>query len=312
MKGFKNNILLSFLFGSMLISLNGCSFAFTTNYIYQNGEKYVAGDREITDKIENIDIDYMSGDVKLIASETNTVSIKETSKKQLDDKRKVHTWVDGNTLYVRYCESSKKLDLNNLEKNLEITIPKDVKLTDTKIKASSGNVTCKGFEADKVNVYVSSGDISADFDTKDIKMHASSGDITLNQTGDSDDISVDTSSGDINATMQDVTYLTSSASSGNITLSANKINDFSSRTSSGINEFHFAETPENTNIHSSSGKVTIYLPENADLTADLDSSADDVYFDLPFEKTSDSFICGNGSNKMKVHTSSGDIYIKKN
>lgn len=49
----------------MMGCLSGCSFWQVTNYVYQNGEKYTAGDRSIMEKIETIDIDYLDGDVPL-------------------------------------------------------------------------------------------------------------------------------------------------------------------------------------------------------------------------------------------------------
>ena len=60
-------------------ALAGCSYTFKTSYIYDNGENYTAGDREITEKVEEINIDYVSGDVKLKLTDSKNVSIKETS-----------------------------------------------------------------------------------------------------------------------------------------------------------------------------------------------------------------------------------------
>ena len=109
--------------------------------------------------------------------------MKETSAKELDDKRKVHTWVDGTTLYVRYCASAKGLDLNNLNKKLDIQIPADCRLENLKVDVSSGDFTGKEFEANGVNVYASSGDVEVVCGAKDIEIKTSSGDITLTQHG---------------------------------------------------------------------------------------------------------------------------------
>ena len=59
------------------LCLSGCSFGIfnTFNYTYENADKYTAGDREIDDKITSINIDYISGDVKVKGSDTDTVSI---------------------------------------------------------------------------------------------------------------------------------------------------------------------------------------------------------------------------------------------
>ena len=128
------------------LCLTGCSFGVfnTFTYTYDNSEKYTAGDREIDDKITAIDIDYVSGDVTLNGSDTDKVTVKETSNKDLDDAHKVHTWVDGSTLYVRYCESAKSINFNNINKKLELSIPGAQELDNLNVKISSGDLKCSG------------------------------------------------------------------------------------------------------------------------------------------------------------------------
>ena len=111
--------------------------------------------------------------------------------------------------------------------------------------------------------------------------------------------------------MEDADKLDLSASSGSITVNANRVNEFKSVTSSGDNVFRFKETPSTTDISASSGEVTIYLPKDADLDANLKPSSGKLFYDLEFKKDGDSYVSGKGSNQMKVHTSSGDINIKK-
>ena len=251
--------------------LSGCSFQTKTNYRYQNGEKYTAGDREITEKIETIDIHYMSGDIQFIGSDSDKVTIKETSAKQLDDKRKVHTWVDGTTLYVRYCASADGLEIFNLEKHLEITVPEGVKLGDVRIDVSSGDVEARGFETENMNVSLSSGDLDLDCVAKKYNIKASSGRVNLTQRGECDDLSIQTSSGEIT-----------------------------------LNAESFAKA----DIEASSGDVTIYLPEDYGFTADVDMSSGKLYYEHALAKDGDRYICGDGSSQLKLETSSGDINLK--
>ena len=136
-----NRFFASIVVAAMMLGVCGCSNSeievldiTKTNYLYDNGDKYEAGDRDITEKIESINIAYMSGEVVMTETDADVVSIKETSNKELDDKRKVHTWVDGSTLYVRYCASAKGLELNNLDKKLTIDIPKNIELSDVKLE----------------------------------------------------------------------------------------------------------------------------------------------------------------------------------
>lgn len=290
--------------------LSGCNFGWKTNYIYENGDKYTAGDRTISEKIETIDVDYMSGDVTLIGTDGDTVTIKETSKKQLSDKQKVHTWVDGTTLYVRFCASAKGLDLNNLDKNLEISIPKDMALKVIKADVSSGDVTFQNFESDSVDVHASSGDLNIACAAKNVKISASSGDITLTQRGDSDEISLKTSSGKVRADLENAAKLNISVSSGGVSVKASEVREIKAKVSSGSSEYCLANAPANMDIDSSSGNVTIYLPEQVDLTAEFSVSSGKVNYDQAFSKNGKLYVCGTGANQMKIHVSSGDVTVK--
>jgi len=296
---------------ALTLCLSGCNFGLQTNYIYKDGEKYTAGDRQITEKIETIDIDYLSGDVTLTGTDSDVVTVKETSAKDLDEKRKVHTWVDGTTLYVRYCASAKGLDLNNLNKKLEIQIPSDCQLENLKVDVSSGDFTGKGFEANGVNVYASSGDVEVSCGAKDIEIKTSSGDITLTQHGESDSIKVHASSGHVTAKVEDAKKVDSYVSSGKLLIQGHFIKELESKVSSGEGEYRFAVTPEKSNINHSSGKVTIFLPGNADLTGEFKSSSGKVLYDLAFSKSDHKYVCGSGANDMNVYVSSGNIEIKE-
>ena len=309
MRKFKG-LLYTVIVVAMLGCLSGCNFGWKTNYVYENGDKYTAGDCTIAEKIETIDVNYLSGDVKLIGTDSDTISIKETSDKQLSEQQKVHTWVDGTTLYVRYCASAKGLDLNNLNKHLEITIPEDVKLSDVNVKDSSGDVECQNFEAENANVSVSSGHVTIGCEVGKIKVHASSGNIMFEQQGDSEEIDLSSSSGKINVTMENAEKVSISASSGNVKIAANEIKDFHSKISSGTGEYRFVKVPGKTDISQSSGDVTLYLPKDADLTGDFHLSSGKLFYELAFAKNGDSYVCGTGANQMKVHVSSGNVDIK--
>ena len=89
------------------VCLTGCSIGLfnTVNYKYEDSDKYTAGDREIDEKVTKVNIDYLSGEVKVKGTDSDTISIKETSNKTIDDDHKVHTWVDDGTL-SSFCSES--------------------------------------------------------------------------------------------------------------------------------------------------------------------------------------------------------------
>ena len=277
---------------SILAGITGCSVPYSTSYIYENGDKYTAGDRDISEKIDIINIDYLSGDITFTGEDTDKISIKETSNKSLDEKQQVHTWVDGNTLYVRYAQSAKNLDLDNLDKKLEISIPKDVKLSELDFVASSGDFSGTDFEVDKLNMTASSGDIEVDCIVTDANLTASSGSVSIEANGECDKIDVTTSSGGINVIADDLKSINSTASSGD-------------------GSFTFKKAPAELDIEASSGEVTIYVPEDSGITADVERSSGDFGYELAFTNNDEKYISGSGECKWNITTSSGDIKINK-
>ncbi len=276
---------------AMMGLLTGCSFGMRTSYVYANGDQYVAGDREISEKIDTLDIDYVSGDVMLETSSSDKIVIRETSLKELDDKRKVHTWVEGSVLHVRYCASARKLDLNRLGKKLTIELPSDMELGDIDLK-------------------VASGDVKANCGAGNINVHSASGNISFVQKGNSSDIELSTASGDVDFKAENADKITVSAASGNIDIYALDAKEVESATSSGETNVSFARVPKTSNISGTSGDITIYLPENPDVTASFKATTGDITYKQAFTKSEGIYVCGNGSNEMNAHTVSGDISIE--
>ena len=315
------------------LCLTGCSggfFSFFT-YTYENGDKYTAGDREITEKITTINIDYVSGDVKLQGTDSDKVSITETSNKELSEEQKVHTWVDGSTLYVRYCKSSKNLSFFQIEKNLNITIPGSQDLDSMILHISSGNADFSGFTSKTVNAKSSSGNVNMncsasdiiikassgkvalveDGDAKSIDINSSSGTVNVDQKGSVDSVKIHSSSGSVTAALGKVGAFDVHVSSGKINVEAEEINDLKSSSSSGKNEYKLGKAPATADIHSSSGGVKVYIPEDSDITVKPHLSSGEFNYELPFTKNGKEYVCGNGSNEMTIKVSSGNVDILK-
>ena len=267
-------LLTAALAATVLTCLSGC--AAKLNYDYDNADKFMPGDREIAEEIENIDIDYMAGDVTLKGSRTDKVIVKETSKTDIDDDLKVHTWVDGKTLHVKYCAAVKGMSIRSikdLEKTLEITVPVEATLSNLSIDDSAG-------------------DVSVDCSAENYDIDVSAGNITINQHGESDQIKLDDSAGDIDVTAENISKLFIDMSAGSLKLSADK-------------------APEESEIDISAGDIELYLPEKADLTLAVDISAGEFNSEIPFVKKGDDYILGNGQNRMEIDASAGDINIIK-
>jgi DUF4097 and DUF4098 domain-containing protein YvlB len=270
---------------------NGRSFGLFSKYVYDNGDKYITGDRDITDNIQNVDIDYISGDVYLEVSESDSISIKETSKKDLDDDHKVHSYVEGTTLFIKYCASSKNINLNNLDKTLTVSIPKNVTLGNLKISVSSGNTAA-----------VCSSD--------SIDLHTSSGNIDFTVVGNCTNLTANTSSGDVKLGLETADTVTISVASGSIDVDSDYIKSLDAKASSGDGTYTLRTVPENTQIKTSSGNITVNLPEEIDVTAQFKVVSGDVSYEQVFSKDGDTYVIGSGANNMNINAISGNIDIR--
>ena len=315
------------------LCLTACSFGLfnTFSYQYENAEKYTAGDREIDDKITKINIDYISGNVKVKGTDTDSVTVEETANTELDSDHQVHTWVDGDTLYVRYCVSTKSINFNKIEKSLEITIPEAQELDDFVIEVSSGNIDLDGFTTENLNSHASSGNMNIDSSATVIELKSSSGNVGLTQNGNSDSLKIkassgniviiqngdcksfdiDSSSGGVTAAMGTVNTLNVDVSSGGIKLDADEIKDLTTKASSGHSDISLRKAPETSKINCSSGGIDVSIPEDSDITVHVKISSGEFNYELPFTKDGKDYINGNGTNDMEINCSSGNVGFHK-
>ena len=80
--------------------------------------------------------------------------------------------------------------------------------------------------------------------------------------------------------------------------------------SSGDVELRLGTMPSETKMDASSGNITLYIPKDADFTADIDTASGSFDSEFPFTKKDDTYVCGSGTNKLEIDTSSGDVKIK--
>ncbi len=335
------------------VCLTGCSYGVfnTFNYKYDNADKYEAGNREVDDKITKINLDYAAGNVTVKGKDTDSVSVKETVNKEIDEDRQVHTWVDGDTLYVRYCASKNALNFTGIEKSLEITLPSAQNLDEFIINVSSGNIVLDSFTTDLLKSHSSSGntkisclaktidhksssgnvDLVQTGNADSIKVKLSSGNLVLNQDGDCSNFDIDSSSGKIEiyqtgnigtakihsssggvkAEMGTVDDLSIEISSGPLVLDAVEAKNLYTKTSSGHSTINLSKAPATSRINCSSGGIDVSIPEDSDITVHTKISSGDFNYDLPFTKNGKDYINGNGTNDMEINCSSGNVGFHK-
>lgn len=146
----------------------------------ENTESYVQGPFDIaTDGIENIDVEWVNGNIDVQCYDGDTIYIEESTS---NDKHPMTYKVENKTLYIdEFSNHSSTAFTNNLRKDLTVKIPKDFKTDEFTLDIVSANVTVSnlntlGFELNSVS---GNSHISFVSQPQDIEMDTVSGDIQL-------------------------------------------------------------------------------------------------------------------------------------
>ena len=181
----------------LVVTASGCSLMTSTiRFTYKGASNYTAGGCEVTD-VKDIDVDWVSGSIEIVTNSGDTVVVSETTNKEIEDELKVHCWLDGGTLRIRFCKSGIKTGsrFSGVEKKLTVSVPESISIGKLEIDDVSANLTASGVNVGTVGIDSVSGDITLDLPSKTVKVDTVSGDIGIKAFDDAD-YDIDTVSGD--------------------------------------------------------------------------------------------------------------------
>lgn len=292
-----------------VFALSGCTFV--SSVAYANAEKYSAGDAEFTDKIENIEIDWQSGSVNVVTHSESTFVLSEKAWDGISDDLRVHWWLDGTTLRVKFAASGASFRFLSIgDKKLTLTVPKTVSFDDITIRSASAEIRADGLAADDLNVSSASGNMTVGCTANKVKLNSASGNIELTQTGKAEMIDIDTASGKINADLGQADRAEFESASGRIDLTAASVDSLSVKATSGAVACDLGTVPSECKLRAVSGKVTLVLPDTANFTAKIGTTSGDFESDFALKKDGNTYTCGNGDGNIDIETVSGDVLIR--
>lgn len=307
----KKALLLTSVF--LIAALPGISGCLITNTLnYSDAKKYSAGNATITDKVENIELDYLSGIVKIKTHTENTVIISEETPDGLKDDMRVHWWLDKTTLKIKYAASGTRQPIFGIwEKKLTLTLPESAIFSYVTVNLSSAELDTALIKTQNLDVKTVSGKADINCEAKNIDIESTSGRINLNANGDITDIAVQSTSGDIDAVFEKANKANFKSTSGRISIFANETNDAVLKTTSGAIFCAFSATPSKCKISSTSGKTTLKLPENADFDVKVNTTSGTFRSDFALVKNGNHYVCKNGNADIEIKTTSGDVFVQK-
>lgn len=314
--------------------LTGCRVNFIVSgsrVEYPQSDKYQVGDVRLDGNVDKVEIHWISGGVELLASDSDTVRVKEFNTPE-DEELKLRHWLDGSTLHIQPCASGAVYP-GTLNKTLTIMLPAG-RVDSILVDGVSCDVAMTGLEARTVSIDTVSGAAELEDCTvkERLEMDSTSGDLRaslkgalgvldfstisgaaeLNGCEITDKLKMDSTSGGLSADLKGTLELLDFSSvSGAVKLDGAEVKRVDFDTTSGAMELKLEREPEELTHNSTSGSLSLTLPGDADFELEFDTVSGSFKSDIPFATDGDTYIAGNGGNQYSIDTTSGSARIYK-
>lgn len=291
-----------------------CAVAFTASGLfetvggYADAEKYTAGDAEITGEVKNIGINWTSGKVTVAYHSKDTVELRETSREAVGEDQRMRWLLDGDTLRVQYAKSGLRLG-RNPEKELTVVLPEGMELKNADFDLTSGDVTIPALKAESLRISVTSGDVYAEAEAEKAETGSTSGSLTLKLKGRAESVRAESTSGPILVEAEEAAEIRAGSTSGDIEIRAESSRETQAHSTSGGIRIRLLKT-EKLEAGSTSGNVTAALPAVPGFTAKIDTTSGSVDTGMALVKNGNEYSCGDGSAKVSISTTSGNVRIE--
>ena len=224
--------------------------------------------------IREIKIEWISGSVTVEPGDVQEITFLESGNGT--DKYEMVWKQSGDELVIQYSKDSSTagfgLHFGDGSKDLTVTVP-------------------RGWVCDSLELDTASTDLTVrDMIIREMEIDSAGGTAKFENCTVSS-LDVDTASGDVTFTGS-LSELDFEAASASFT---------------GVLE----NVPDQVNMDSMSGGLTLTLPEDAGFTVSLDAMSSDFSSDFPTVKKNKSYVCGDGHCKIDVDAMSGDVSILK-
>ena len=241
-------------------------------------ENLYAGGDYISDKtdITILDIDWITGDVKVRLTNNDTITVEEMVSDNGYDAHPMVVTDDSGILKIRYADKAWMNAIDPPQKALTVYLPREVAENLTEVSFSSVSAD---FDVDPLTVREKfafssvSGDLETDFITAegvDAEVSTVSGKISLD--GSFRQVNGESTSGEIDLTLR--------------------------------------TCPEKVSLVTVSGKADVELPRDAGFTLSYDTVSGDLECDFAAKRNGEKLICGDGGCEISVSTTSGDLKIE--
>lgn len=287
-------------------------------FFYANASEYkVAKEKvQLSDlTIDEIEVNWIGGNVLIKYSEDATISFKETfDNKDENSNYLMRYLVKDNKLTIQFCKpkwyikkkirdcknleiylpkkSYHEIDVSSVSADIDYQGSKDNNCTYVKLESVSGNIVCKQAT------------------TENIKVENVSGNIYIADVKSNKEIEIDSVSGALNFEKVETNQLEVDTVSSKINISG-KINHIELDSVSSDVDLMMYEAPETIHCDTVSGMVRLILPENEGFSAVLDSVSGNISSNFEVTYTKKQIVYKNARFIYKFNSVSGDVSVNK-
>lgn len=268
----KRKIILLFLLMFSLIALSGCSSLNVFQYYVYDDTNYNIGNKAYNEIIEEINIDWIVGNVYIVQSSNHEIIIREETDIEIEDKFKMHYKLDNQILDIKFAGSNAKLNYSYKIKDLYVFLPSQM---------------------NKIQI----NNVSSDININNVQIK---------------DLEIDNVSGDIQVEKSKINEIGITNVSGEIIILDNEINSIEIETTSGNIGLSFAKMPHELDLSSISANITIYIESIDSISVEFSTISGNFKSNLEYTTKGDTYIFnGSKENEYDVDTISGNLIINK-
>ena len=251
---------------------------------------YTLGNVSYNGELENINIDWSAGSIRIKFSDDDAVALSETANKNLFEDTQMRSYFNGKSLDVVFCQTGNTYVSVGLKKELILTLPSNIDLQNLTIKTASANVYIDTLDCENIDIETSSGDVNASF-------------------AKAETIGLKTASGKIDAEIVFCDEIDIQSASGNSYITADNARYVNAESSSGGIKAEILHTPKFIKCKASSGNIDVCIPANSSFEATVDTSSGEFTSNFATVRNKNKYVCKDGGAEFTFETSSGNVHL---
>lgn len=236
-------------------------------------------------QIKKVYITWVGGEIDIVASEADMLSVSENSEGLADD-AKMHYYINGEKLIIHYSKALYREEVDTAKKHLRIEIPEGIEL-----------------DIDSVNADIRMSEMALG----SMKLTNVSGVVTLSSLV-CNEVKIENVDGSVSANEIVADKFSANGVAGSISVPKIVANKIEVKTVSGLTDIGIAKESEVT-ISGMSGDIKLAINDENGAIIEFSTMSGQFNSDKQHTTNKKTHIFGNGGSQIDVETISGNLHV---